>query len=229
MAARNASVTGYDRLAKYYRLLETSLFGNRLQQSRVALLSHLPRCESALVLGDGDGRLLEAFHKSQSDCDITSLDQSGRMLELQRERLQTEDSNLRRVEFVQQDARDYLPARGRHDVLVTAYFLDCFTEEQLANCLPKWIAGVKDRGYFYVVDFYQPRHGWHRYRSSVLLWLMHRFFRWQTELPNQRLVDLDAAFVAVRLEPLHEEILDGGLIRSRLFRVRHSTTLANGN
>ena len=229
MTVRNGSAAGYDRLAKHYRLLERSLFGNRLQRSREALLSRLPRCESALVLGDGDGRFLKAFRESQSECVITSLDQSGRMLDLQRGRLLVEDSSLRKVEFLQQDARDYQPVPDSHDVLVTAYFLDCFTEEQLARCLPKWIAGVKDRGYFYVVDFYQPHAGYHRYRSGVLLWLMHRFFRWQTDLPNQRLVDLDAALMTLPLEQLHEEILDGGLIRSRLFRVRHSNSIADGN
>ncbi|MCS7465234.1 methyltransferase domain-containing protein [Stieleria sp. ICT_E10.1] len=185
------SVRGYDRLATVYRGLEICLFGNALHRARLALLDQLPRVDRALVLGDGTGRLLEQLCITQPDCRITSVDQSRQMLNHQKRRVERIGA-LDRVEFVQADARSYDVPENQFDLVVAAYFLDCFTEEELAGCLPRFLAGLRDEGIFYFVDFVWPPPGWRRRQATVYQWLMHRFFRWQTGLPNRRLVDLNA-------------------------------------
>ena len=57
----NQTEHGYDHLAKHYHFFEKLMFGESLTKARMALLDSIPDCCSALVLGDGDGRLLEAL------------------------------------------------------------------------------------------------------------------------------------------------------------------------
>ena len=184
------SVRGYDRLAPIYQSLEFALFGRSLQRARVALVNHLPSIRTALVLGDGNGRLLEQLCQKQSECSFTSVDQSSKMIELQRKRV-IRAGVTNQVEFVREDARKFDPSGREYDLLVAAYFLDCFSEVELARLIPRWLGGIRAGGVFYFVDFVQPRSGWRQRQAAVYQAMMHGFFRWQTGLPNRRLIDLD--------------------------------------
>lgn len=219
MEARNKSVCGYDRLASVYRPLETCLFGNSLQRARVSLLSALPKINSAIVLGDGDGRLLEQLCKTQPECRVTSVDQSSEMLKHQRRRVHRRKSDDR-VNFLQLDAKDFCPPEGGCDLLVAAYFLDCFRADDLAVLLPQWLRGLRAGGLFYFVDFIQPSSGWRRHQSRVYQTLMHWFFRWQTGLPNRQLVDLDEILAAQDLELIANDPDVHPMIACRCYRTR---------
>ena len=190
MRADDHSVRGYNRLAPIYESLEFALFGRSLQRARVALVDRVPSIRTGLVLGDGNGRLLEQLCHVQPECSFTSVDQSSEMIELQRKRM-ARVGVPHQVEFVCEDARDFDPSGREYDLLVAAFFLDCFSELQLARLIPRWLAGLRAGGIFYFVDFVQPRSGWRQCQAAVYQALMHGFFRWQTGLPNRRLVDLD--------------------------------------
>ncbi len=185
------SVRGYDRLAGVYRPLEWCLFGNQLQRSREALIGELPAAERVLVLGDGDGRFLRAFCRSQPRARVDSADFSSRMLRLQADRLAASVPSAE-VKFHQADVRRLEFDAGTFDLLVCNFFLDCFTEADLRELLPRWLEWLKPTGWFYFSDFVIPREGWWRYKSAVDQRLMHGLFRWQTALPNRRLPDFDA-------------------------------------
>lgn len=210
------SARGYDRLARVYGWLEHSLFGSRLQRARVSLLPDLPRSNRALILGDGDGRLLEQLCRTQPHCKFTSVDQSDEMLKLQRLRIE-EIGSSENVEFVCADARNFRPVAQQYDLLVTAFFLDCFERQELSVLLGQWIRGLRPGGHLYFVDFAQPRSGWRRYRAACYLAIMHGFFRWQTGLPNRRLVDLDAALDEQPLALIQANRSDHEFIVSRLY------------
>ncbi|QDV45162.1 ubiquinone/menaquinone biosynthesis methyltransferase [Stieleria neptunia] len=210
---------GYDRLATVYRGLEICLFGNALHRARLALLDQLPRAERALVLGDGTGQLLEQLCITQPDCRITTVDQSRQMLNHQQRRVERIGA-LERVEFVQTDARSYSVPVDQYDLLVAAFFLDCFTERELDDELPRFLAGLRDGGIFYFVDFVWPPPGWRRRQAAAYQWLMHRFFRWQTGLPNRRLVDLDAALARQTLVLHHSADRIHPMMACRCYRVQ---------
>ena len=212
------SEAGYDRLAKHYHLLERPLFGKGLQRARVSLLPSIPTCERALVLGDGDGRLLEAFCRAQPDCKVISVDQSQEMLKLQQQRIDSLNATDR-VTFVHQDARTFQPTVHGVDLLIVAFFLDCFTSIELTQCLPMWIQHIRRGGWLYVVDFHQPKAVWKRTHAKMFLRLMHGFFRWQTKLPNRRLVDIQSALNPLPIELIQQISLKHELIRAQLFRV----------
>lgn len=208
---------GYDRLAKHYHFFEKLMFGEHLTMARTALLDAIPACDSALVLGDGDGRLLEALLSSQPECQITSIDQSERMLDIQQARLSNHP--LRdNIIWRQQDARDLQEFGQPFDLLVTAFFLDCFNLQDLETYLPQWLHALRPGGHFYFVDFQQPKTGWKRLRGKIYLAAMHQFFRWQTNLPNRTLVDMNRVLSQCDTEILVSQNMNHDLISARLYR-----------
>ncbi|WP_372897712.1 class I SAM-dependent methyltransferase [Stieleria sp.] len=213
------SVRGYDRLAKVYRGLEICLFGNALHRARLALLDQLPRVHRALVLGDGTGRLLEQLCITQPDCRITSVDQSRQMLNQQRRRVERIGA-IDRVDLIQADARSYDVPKNHFDLVVAAFFLDCFSEDELAENVPRFLAGLRDDGTFYFVDFVWPSSTWRRRQATAYQWLMHRFFRWQTGLPNRRLVDLDSVLATQNLVLTHSADRLHPMMACRCYRVQ---------
>ena len=52
---------GFNQLARPYRWLERAVFGGRLQRARCAHMQTFLAAESILLLGEGDGRFLEAL------------------------------------------------------------------------------------------------------------------------------------------------------------------------
>ncbi len=221
MSSNERSRKGYDRLAGIYRGLEFAMFRWQLQHARIALLDKLPRVQRALVLGDGDGRFLERFCRSQPACAVTSVEQSGRMLNAQRRRVATLQSPYE-TQFVQCDARYFKPENKAFDLLVCNFFLDCFTEIELGERMPQWLAGVRPGGWFYFVDFRRPANGWRRFRADIYLALMHGLFRWQTGLPNRALISMDEVLSRLNLQLVSQEKLNHGLIQANLYRVVES-------
>lgn len=182
------------------------------------MLNELPPCKHALFLGDGDGRLLEQFCRVQPACQITSVDQSQRMLDLQRQRVERW-SDASRIQWICQDATKYRPATDEFDLLVTAFFLDCFSIQQLKRLVPHWLQGVRAGGNYYCVDFTRPTAGCGRIRAILYLGLMHWFFRWQTGLANRQLVAWEDVLSQQPMALLDACTLDRGLIRCVCYRM----------
>ncbi|MGH7938770.1 MAG: class I SAM-dependent methyltransferase, partial [Chthoniobacterales bacterium] len=77
----------FDRVAPYYRRLETVVFGGRLQIARAAFVRQLPPSRRALIAGEGDGRFLEQLRAAQRELPVECIDASAKMLELARARV----------------------------------------------------------------------------------------------------------------------------------------------
>ncbi len=221
------SSRGYDRLAAVYHRIEWLAFGGQLQRARTALIDNLPPWNRLLILGDGNGRLLEyivtkRFVPERRATEqrvlgtITSVDQSTQMLRRQIARVQTLGM-YEHVEFIQTEACGYEPPTGAYDVIVTPFFLDCFTAAELDACLPRWLRGLRPGGTLYHVDFVVPHSVWQRRRARSLLWAMHVFFRWQTGLENRQLVDTEAALTRCGLRKQAERISGGGMIATQIW------------
>ena len=199
-------------MAPAYQTIERLAFGGQLQRGRAALLGELPKWDQLLLMGDGDGRLLERLcghgwcavdgeakpPGSLHAGSITSVDQSEAMLRRQRHRVEAMDA-APHVDFIRADALEWTPPRGVYDVLVLPFFLDCFRRDELERKLPDWIAGLREGGVVYYVDFCLPEKGWQQCRAKLLLWTMHQFFRLQPGLENRRLVEVTDLFVEAGL------------------------------
>ena len=240
------SQRGYDRLARFYQPLEWLVYGDRLQSARTALIAELPPWDRLLVLGDGDGRLLERLVADQihsltrrdvvkgtgngmgtgrdevkqaRDWKVTSVDQSTRMLRRQRSRT-ARLVGTDHIEFICADAVSFTPQKQAYDIIVTPFFLDCFGEAELDVLLPQWLSGLRPGGTLYHVDFIVPRQAWQRVRAQALLWTMHVFFRWQTGLENPSLVDTESAIERCGLRKAAEHISGSGMLASQIWRCR---------
>lgn len=222
------SQRGYDRLAPLYQTTEWLVFGKRLQQARLALLAELPPWSRLLLFGDGDGRLLAELcaqiQKMEQQSSppgtpwkIVSVDHSPAMLRQQQSRVE-ELAAGNHVEFLQANACSYLPEANAYDVLITPFFLDCFSRSELERYLPSWLAALRHGGSLYYVDFVVPHEAWQRPWAILLLRAMHLFFRWQTGLQNRRLVDPQPLFLQCGLRKVAERFGVNGMVVSQLWQ-----------
>ncbi|MEO8269099.1 MAG: class I SAM-dependent methyltransferase [Aureliella sp.] len=226
-APSSRSQRGYDRLAKPYRAMEWLVYGNQLQQARIALIDDLQPWNRLLILGDGNGRLLEQLCTKQlcfvkedlgrnAPGRITSVDHSQRMLQLQQAKVNSVHAT-EYVDFICANACDYRPELGGYDIVVTPYFLDCFSLLELKQYLPQWLAALRVGGTLLQVDFIVPQSPWQRPRAKLLLWSMHVFFRWQTGLVNRKLVDTRPLIEQCGLRMESERVSRGGMITAQLW------------
>ncbi len=57
----------FDRVAPFYRRLETLVFGGQLQAARCAFVREVSGSRRALLVGEGDGRFLEQLLRAQPE------------------------------------------------------------------------------------------------------------------------------------------------------------------
>ncbi len=211
---------GYDRLARAYRWLEWPVFGRRLQHARTCLLGELPPARRVLVLGDGDGRLLAALRRVQPAAEIVSVDLSPAMLRQQRRRLGAEPPGAAAgVRWICADALTRQFEADRFDLLVTAFFLDCFDEAGLRHGLPRWLVALAPGGHWLIVDFVVPDGCWRSRRARFWLACMHALFRLATGCPNRRLLDWRSIPTGRESRLLARRDDRTGMIRAELFEV----------
>jgi len=221
MTEPTRSARGYDSLAPFYRLIETLVFGGKLQRARVALLDHLPLAERILVLGDGDGRLLHALADRQRNASFVSIDQSERMLARQQRRLQSEVQS-ERLRTIMGDVRQLdrlIGDEAGFDLIVAAFFTDCFPPEELEDLWGGWLGRLRPGGTVYHVDFVMPRRGFRRIRAKLLSAIMHRFFAWQTGLTNRDLTPRPTVVGPWRFRVLAEVTSRDGFVKSEWLAV----------
>lgn len=216
---------GYDSLAPWYETLERLRFGSGLQRARVALLTELAERlgdrSKVLFVGDGDGRLLEAFVQAYPQSRVTSIDISKEMIRLQQERL--ERAGLAdRVQWQTVDIAQADYPAGHFDLIVTAFFLDCFTETQIKPRLQQLDRWLTHAGVWYVVDFYVPKPIPQRVWAEAWLGIMHLFFRWQTGLQAWRLVPVDRLLHDLGWECRTEKRTRFQLLRAAIFQRRRN-------
>lgn len=101
-----------------------------LERCRFHRLPQLADAQRALVLGDGDGRFLARLLRINPRLHADAIDLSPAMLRLLKTRIANTDA-ADRVTLHCADARNFIPA-GSYDLVITHFFLDCFTTEELS-------------------------------------------------------------------------------------------------
>jgi len=77
----------FDSLAAHYRWMEWLLAGRKLQRCRTAFLRRINPPREVLLLGEGNGRFLEALLQAHPQARVTCVDASAAMLERARARM----------------------------------------------------------------------------------------------------------------------------------------------
>lgn len=205
-------MSNFDGVARVYCWLEYLTFGPALQRARVAHLPSLRRCRDVLVIGDGDGRCLEALVLQAAEARIHCIDTSDAMLRQAARRVPAGAGA--RVSFERADIRTFCSQEGHWDAVVTMFVLDCLTTAEVSCVAAELSQALRPGGHWLFADFVIPERGWRRLRARLWVAGLYAFFRWRAGLevshlpPSERLIE-ESGLVAVAVREQQ-----AGMIRS---------------
>lgn len=205
----------FDPVARWYSLMEMAAFGGALQRCRVALLDEVKTAKRVLIVGEGNGRFLQAFLQSNPVAEITVIDASQRMINLARDRVK----NSPRVTFVHGSVLDPTTTLPRVDLVVTGFFLDCFNEAELDFAITRLRGALEIGGRWLWSDFAIPESGFMKLWSRTVVALLYDFFRLATRISARRLIDPRPRFAQLKMTLVAQRILSKGLLASALYEV----------
>jgi SAM-dependent methyltransferase len=208
-----------DRIAPWYRWLEYFAFGPALTQRRSAFISEVRDARRVLILGDGDGRFTTAFLRENNIADVDSVELSARMLKLSAARLRRHSLESSRIRLCLGDARG-IPLAGPYDLIVTHFFLDCFTDSELDALVARITAAATPQARWLVSEFQVPASGWRRIAGALFIRMLYALFRTTTGLQTKRLPAYATTLRSHGFDRLHRIPALGGLLVSELWR-RH--------
>ena len=174
----------FDPVAAPYHWLETIVFGDQLQQARVAFMREMGRPRRALVIGEGDGRFLAEFVRLYPETPVDCIEASARMIGLAQRA-----AGAAPVKFIQADIGSVALVENSYDLIVTHFFLDCFTDETLPRLIDRLAYAATAESLWLIADFCHPPHGWRRWRARALIATMYSFFRAVAGIEARKLVD----------------------------------------
>lgn len=204
----------FDGLARFYRWMELFTFGPWLERCRCAFLGDLAGCRRAAVLGDGDGRFTAQLLRASPTIEIDAVDASAAML---RALLGRAGHNAARVHVHCADARTWQPANPPYDLVVTHFFLDCLTEDEVRSLAERLRGALSPAGLWVVSEFAVPEGAFGRWVARPAVWLLYRAFALLTGLAVRNLPDHAAALRAAGFTLRQRRSLLRGLLAAELW------------
>lgn len=206
-----------DSIAFCYRHLEHLVFGHALEQRRQEYLAEAASAKNVLILGDGDGRFTAKLARLNAAALIDSVDVSVRMLHLAKQRIDEHERNTTRLRFLQADARTIDLPPGKYDLIVSHFFLDCFTPHDLPILVERLSRCACSPSQWLISEFRVPDRGLPRLAGALLIKAMYLFFRAFTGLKANRLPDYAAALTRYGFRRARHKFTWGGLLVSELW------------
>jgi len=208
----------FDAVAPWYRLLESIAFGNALQKARIACLDEIGSARRAFIVGEGNGRFLADVLQRYPLLRIDCLDSSERMLDLaQRHVLETTPDEIGRVTFIRDDVRSWTP-NDRYNLIVTHFFLDCFSTQQVGLIVAKLAQAAAPNATWLLADFRIPEGGFARAHAKAWLAVMYWFFRSVAGIEAHELVDPSPFLRVEGFTLARQHLLRLGMLKSELWR-----------
>ena len=197
----------FNRLATLYLWMEYLTFGPWLNRIRCAFLVDLHFCRRALVFGDGDGRFTERLLRANPTLQIDAVDASAAML---KSLLRRAGPSAIRVQTHLADARQWQPPARPYDLIVTHFFLDCLTTEEVQSLARQLRVAVSPSALWLVSEFAIPPSLFGRVIARPLVAALYLAFGWLTGLtvrilPDHRTALSASGFILVQ----HRELLWG--------------------
>ena len=204
----------FDSIAPFYRWLETIAFGNSLQSARIAFLDQIGAPKRVLIVGEGNGRFLDALLQKYPALKIDCVDASARMLRLASK---VARDNSAQVQFLQKDVLTSSPEVNAYDLIVTHFFLDCFNESELAKVVAELSKAATQNAIWLLADFSIPSGALRKTHAQIWLWAMHRFFRAVAGISARELIDPSPFLEARGFSRLKQKQWRAGLLKSELW------------
>ena len=198
--------------------MEYATLGPLLERTRDHFLPQLGYCRSALVLGDGDGRFTARMMAMHPEMRVQAVDLSPAMMGLLEARVARVGARDR-LQTTVGDAREFVPD-GPVDLVVTHFFLDCLTQEEVWLLTKRLKPHLVQGGSWLISEFQVPPAGWLRILGELLIRGLYLAFRVLTGL---RVTRMPAYREPLRLAELvrvgkHLEMV--GLLTTQLWQVR---------
>jgi len=206
----------FDKLAPWYLFLEKLSFGNQLQKCRTTQLERLTEVKNVLILGDGNGRFLQSFITTNKSAKIDSLDISKKMIALAQNRIGL-NLNGHQVNFINTDVFKWEFPKNKYDLVVTNFFLDCFTFQELTKLTEKISFSLIPKGKLIYGDFNIPNSNFKKLLILPLLSIMYCFFKIFTHISAQSLNDPSSLFTKNGFILENEKHQLGSLLKSQLW------------
>jgi len=209
----------FDRLASHYQWIEAVAFGRDLQRARLAFLEELDSPHRALLAGEGDGRFLIELLRRFPDLPVDCIDGSGGMLAIAQKRVQMKMAkSAGNIRFIKA-AIDSAPlSESRYDLIVTHFFLDCFTQPQLKSLVAKLARSAAPNATWLIADFCYPNSHIGQWRARLWINAMYWFFRAVTEINAQTLIDLAPFLRLENFRCARRQLFNHGMIKSEVWK-----------
>jgi ubiquinone/menaquinone biosynthesis C-methylase UbiE len=209
----------FDSIAPAYRILETIAFGGTLQRARLACLGEIGTPRRALIVGEGNGRFLCELLRRHPSVEVDCVDASERMLRLAENRIRSEFSTgTHRVRFLCADIASWSPPEHRFDLIVTHFFLDCFSGGRIADIVSRLSRAGTPSATWLLADFCMPAGGFARVRARLWLAAMYRFFRLTAGIEARKLEDPSPFLGAAGFALASQHLVRSGMVKSELWR-----------
>jgi hypothetical protein len=209
----------FDRLAGAYLWLERLTFGNLLWKCRCAHIEELRACRTALVIGDGDGRFTARLLEMNPLIRVDAVDSSRAMLQAL---IRRAGVNADRVRVHHVDARILTPPRSHFDLVVTHFFFDCLTTDEV-SCLANRLRPAIDRTSLWVVSDFAIPPGWFGLMiARPLVTGLYLAFAILARTRVFSLPDHNRALVAAGLTLRSTKELARGLLSSEIWTAAHA-------
>jgi SAM-dependent methyltransferase len=197
--------------------MEYLTFGPWLNRIRCTFLADLRICRRALVLGDGDGRFTERLLRANPTIQVDAVDASAAMLN---SLLRRAGPNADRVQTHLEDARQWQPPAHPYDLIVTHFFLDCLTTEEVQSLASLLRAAVSPSALWLVSEFSIPPGLFGRLVAHPVVAGLYLAFGWLTGLTVRTLPDHRTALAASGFTRVQHRALLRGLLTSELWSVK---------
>lgn len=204
----------FNGLARAYRWMEWLSFGPCLWRCRCAFLDNMTSSRAALVLGDGDGRFTARLLEENQTILIDAVDASPSMLA---RLIQNAGRNSARVRIHPADARSWEPTDADFDLIVSHFFLDCLTTDEVAALATKLRPCVTDHAQWVVSEFAIPDRGFVRLAALLVVASLYLAFGLLTGLKVRRLPSHRDALKQAGFFLASEHQWLGGLLVSELW------------
>lgn len=185
-----SSPPNFDRLARIYHWMEFATFGPYLWRARTVFLSSLAGHRNALVLGDGDGRFTALLLRANPEIRIDAVDASPAMLQAL---LRRAGPNVSRLRTWCADVRSFRPPNPPYDLIVTHFFLDCLTTEEIRSLAENIRKAATPQPIWLISEFAIPSGGFGAILAKPVVSFLYSAFGLLTGLAVRNLPDHHSA------------------------------------
>lgn len=174
----------FDKIAPHYDAMARLVFGDSIKKAQLSFIDQIPESSEVLIIGGGTGWIAQEIFQKVKDVRITYLEKSEQMIALSQSSLQEVEKS--KLTFVNKSLEDF-ETSGKYDVIVANFFLDVFSKGQLTMMVRRIKKLLRPSGLLLVSDF-QINDSWlSKMWQKPLLWLMHAFFRFMSQLQSTEL------------------------------------------